>query len=112
MSEFRYTSAEAAKSAAANEVEPYAVMLRRGTLELGFYAPSDVDLQQPHEQDEVYLILNGTGKFSNDGVVTDFGPGDALFVPAGVDHRFVEFTEDTEMWVVFYGPSGGEVRDI
>jgi hypothetical protein len=29
-------------------------------------------------------------------------------VPAGVVHRFEEFTEDLVVWVVFYGPEGGE----
>ena len=112
MSQFRYTAREQAAKAAAGNNERYAVTLRRGTLELGFYAPVQVDLQQPHEQDEVYVIVSGSGRFVNDGVVTEFGPGDALFVPAGVEHRFVEFSDDTEMWVVFYGPTGGEVRDI
>lgn len=37
-----------------------------------------------------------------------FGPGDFLFVSAGVVHRFVDFTEDLVVWVVFYGPEGGE----
>ena len=38
----------------------------------------------------------------------DFGPGDVLFVPAGVTHRFENFTADLTVWVVFYGPEGGE----
>lgn len=112
MSEFRWTSTEAGEKAAASENEPYVVMLRRGTLELGYYAPSGADRQRPHEQDEVYLIVSGTGRFVNDDVESPFGPGDTLFVPAGVEHRFVDFSDDTEMWVVFYGPSGGEVRDL
>jgi mannose-6-phosphate isomerase-like protein (cupin superfamily) len=112
MSELRWTASQAAAKAADNESEPYAVVLRRGTLELGYYTPTGVDRQSPHEQDEVYMIVSGTGRFINDGVETGFGPGDALFVPAGVEHRFVDFSDDTEMWVVFYGPSGGEVRDL
>lgn len=35
-------------------------------------------------------------------------PGDLLFVPAGVVHRFEEFTDDFATWVMFYGPEGGE----
>ncbi len=112
MSDFRWTAGQAASEAASNDNEPYAVMLGRGTLELGFYAPSGVDHQGPHEQDEVYVIISGKGRFLNDGVETEFGPGDALFVPAGVEHRFVDFSDDTEMWVVFYGTSGGEMRDL
>lgn len=35
-------------------------------------------------------------------------PGDLLFVPAGVEHRFGPFTDDFATWVLFYGPEGGE----
>jgi hypothetical protein len=31
-----------------------------------------------------------------------------LFVPAGMDHRFVNFSGDFAAWVIFYGPAGGE----
>jgi len=37
-----------------------------------------------------------------------FAPGDALFVPAGVEHRFTRFTPDFVTWVIFYGTKGGE----
>jgi mannose-6-phosphate isomerase-like protein (cupin superfamily) len=37
-----------------------------------------------------------------------FGPGDVLFVPAGVEHHFENFTDDLATWVIFYGPEGGE----
>jgi mannose-6-phosphate isomerase-like protein (cupin superfamily) len=39
-----------------------------------------------------------------------FGPGDVLFVPAHQEHRFEQFTEDLALWVLFYGPQGGEVK--
>jgi mannose-6-phosphate isomerase-like protein (cupin superfamily) len=108
MSRFRFTAQEQAALAAVGGDDPYSVALRRGTLELGYYTPVGADHQQPHEQDEVYVIVSGRGSFLNGGVVTDFAPGDALFVPAGVEHRFLDFTDDTQMWVIFYGPAGGE----
>jgi hypothetical protein len=37
-----------------------------------------------------------------------FSAGDVLFVPAGVPHRFEDFTDDFGTWVIFYGPEGGE----
>ncbi len=37
-----------------------------------------------------------------------FGPGDFLFAPAGVSHRFEEFGADLVVWVLFYGPEVGE----
>ncbi len=88
--------------------EPYVAPLRRGTLELGYYAPLGVDEQTPHDQDEVYVVMTGSGTFVNGAQRHDFGPGDAIFVPAGATHRFEDFTDDTEVWVIFYGPEGGE----
>jgi hypothetical protein len=40
----------------------------------------------------------------------DVQPRDFLFVAAGDEHRFVEFTEDFSTWVLFYGPEGGEAK--
>ncbi len=105
---FHYTAAEYADRARRNRDDPYSVALTRGTLELGFYSPIEVDRQEPHDQDEVYVVLQGNGRFLNGDSITEFGPGDALFVPAGVEHRFLDFSDDTEMWVIFYGPDGGE----
>ncbi len=92
------------------EEQPYAVLLERGSLEVGFYAPRLVDQQAPHDQDEVYIVMSGSGEFMNGGERHEFGPGDALFVPAGVEHCFLDFTSDLEVWVVFFGPRGGEGR--
>lgn len=108
MSRHHFPVTEHSRSAARTPDDPYVVAFARGSLELGYYSPTGVDHQMPHRQDEVYVIVQGRGKFQNGGEVVEFGPGDALFVPAGVEHRFVDFSEDTEMWVVFYGPEGGE----
>ena len=37
-----------------------------------------------------------------------FGAGDMLFVPAKMEHRFEDFSADLAVWVMFYGPEGGE----
>jgi hypothetical protein len=36
--------------------------------------------------------------------VVTCGPGDVLFVAAHEEHRFVDFSDDFKVWVVFYGP--------
>lgn len=83
-------------------------LFEHGTLSVEIYKPDKVDLQQPHERDEVYVVITGSGTFLNGESRTTFGPGDFLFVPAGVEHRFEDFTEDFCTWVIFYGPKGGE----
>ena len=74
-------------------------------LELGVYvlvAP-EPDRQQPHEFDEVYVVLEGTGVLEVEGTATDLGQGQALFVPAGAEHRFTAY-EQLALLVVFNGP--------
>ncbi len=79
-----------------------------GSLEVEIYKPEKTDPQQPHTKDEVYVVATGTGHFINDNDTAPVCPGEVLFVPAGVEHRFVDFTDDFSTWVFFYGPEGGE----
>lgn len=88
--------------------ERWAVMLEHGTLEVEIYAPRGTDPQKPHTRDEVYVVVSGRGEFLNGSVRESFVPGDVLFVPAYEEHRFESFTDDLVVWVMFYGPEGGE----
>ncbi len=81
---------------------------RHGTMRLMLYQPTTSDLQQPHKQDELYIIAKGHGSFDKAGEIRKFGKGDIIFVEAGVAHHFAEVSDDTEIWVVFWGPDGGE----
>lgn len=83
-------------------------LFAHGSLVIEYYKPHKIDRQQPHERDEVYVITSGTGTFNQAGSTMAIKPGDLLFVPAGVDHRFENFTDDFATWVLFYGPIGGE----
>ena len=82
--------------------------LRHGSMFALLYAPRGVDAQTPHRQDELYIIHSGTGVFDKAGEKRRFGPGDVLFVEAGAEHRFEDFTADFAAWAVFWGPEGGE----
>lgn len=86
----------------------FLTLFEHGTLSVEVYKPKKIDLQQPHTRDEVYIIISGSGEFLNKGVKSDVGVGDFLFVPAGIEHRFENFTDDFSTWVLFYGPEGGE----
>jgi len=88
--------------------ERYVELLRHGTLSVELYAPREHDPQEPHTRDEVYVVVEGSGRFRNGKERRRFAPGDLLFVPAGVEHRFEEFSDDLAVWVIFYGPEGGE----
>ena len=72
------------------------------------YAPRGSDPQTPHMRDEIYVVIRGTGDFICPGERRKFGPHDFLFVSAGMEHRFENFSDDLALWVFFYGPEGGE----
>jgi len=104
----RFTVPEALAKLPGPKGERWAVVFEHGTLDVEIYAPRGSDPQGPHTRDEVYVVVSGSGEFVNGQTRERFGPGDLLFVPAGVVHRFEKFTDDLRVWVVFYGPEGGE----
>ena len=109
MSEFRITVEDALKRLSQRaDGKRFVELLTHGSLSVEIYAPRGHDPQTPHTRDEAYVVVQGRGEFINGSERHAFGPGDFLFVPAGVEHRFVDFTDDLVVWVVFYGPEGGE----
>jgi mannose-6-phosphate isomerase-like protein (cupin superfamily) len=105
---FRSSAQEALALLPAPGGKRFAEVFVHGTLAVEIYAPRGTDPQQPHTRDEVYVVISGTGEFLNGEARNRFGPGDVLFVPAGVVHRFENFSDDLAVWVFFYGPEGGE----
>ena len=97
----KHISGEAALRALRARDDVYDVLFEHGTLELGLYQPHLEDPQKPHDQDEVYIIAEGCGQFRLGDEQIPFAPGDLLFVPAGVEHRFESFSEDFSAWVMF-----------
>src|SRR5688572_9204219 len=83
-------------------------LFRHGTLTVKIYAPRGHDPQNPHTRDEIYVVASGTGLFYNGQTREPFQPSDLLFAAAGRPHRFEDFTDDFAVWVMFYGPEGGE----
>ena len=83
-------------------------LLRHGSLSVELFSPIKIDPQSPHLQDELYVIVKGSGEFILEEERCNFQAGDVLYVPAGWVHRFENFSPDFQTWVVFYGPNGGE----
>ena len=88
--------------------EGFATLFRHGSLAVEIYAPRGTDPQKPHTRDECYVVQRGHGAFVCGNQRQPFAPGDFLFVPAGAVHRFEDFSADLAVWVIFYGPEGGE----
>lgn len=91
-----------------HEGKTFLELFRHGSMSVEIYRPVGHDPQQPHVQDEIYVVISGNGIFQNGTEQYAFQPGDFLFVPAGREHRFLEFSEDFSTWVIFYGRQGGE----
>ena len=104
----KHTVEQALQKVAESDNKRYGVVRNHGTLELGYYKPVGTDPQDPHDQDEVYIVESGSGHFVVEDERVTFKAGDALFVPAFVTHRFEDFSDDFAAWVIFYGPKGGE----
>ena len=84
----------------------YLEFLRVPDLSLGLYVleAESVDGQSPHTEDEAYVVLEGRARFTAGDETRDVGPGDTLFVRAGVSHRFHDIEERLRLIVVF-GPA-------
>lgn len=104
----RLTPEQALDALRALPGKTFVELFKHGSLSIEIYRQRERDLQKPHSQDEVYVVIAGMGYFVNGVERRPFGPGELLFVPAGVEHRFEEFSPDFPAWVVFYGPEGGE----
>ena len=80
----------------------YEIVHESPGLELGVYvlvAP-EPDRQQPHEDDEVYVVLEGSGMLDVEGKSVPVAEGTAVFVEAGADHRFSAY-EQLSVLVIF-----------
>ena len=80
----------------------YEVVHESPGLEVGVYvlvAP-EPDRQQPHEDDELYVVLEGTGDLDVAGEQIHLDEGHSAFVPAGVEHRFTGY-EHLSVLVIF-----------
>lgn len=108
MNSARLTAAEFLAKLPQADGRRFVLAFEHGTLAVELYAPRGTDPQQPHSRDEVYVVVSGSGTFVHGEKRDPFGPGDFLFVAAGVPHRFENFTDDLAVWVLFYGPEGGE----
>jgi mannose-6-phosphate isomerase-like protein (cupin superfamily) len=82
----------------------YLRLIEDATYDIGIYKPEGIDPQTPHTRDELYIVGAGTGEFVCGGETRAFAPGDLLFVSAGVEHRFLNFSKDFSVCVVFFRP--------
>ncbi len=62
------------------------------------------DMQAPHYEDEVYLVLDGRAQVKIGGEIQEVEPGVVLFVGATTEHSFFDIKEDLTL-LAFFGPA-------
>jgi mannose-6-phosphate isomerase-like protein (cupin superfamily) len=95
-------------SALQQDGKAYVEFLRTQKLSAGIYVlpAGGVDNQKPHNEEEIYYVVSGSGRFSNGVRDETVKPGDILFVSAKEPHRFHEIRERLELLVFFAPPEG------
>jgi mannose-6-phosphate isomerase-like protein (cupin superfamily) len=90
---------------AVREGEPnqYREHLRVADLSVGTYCipVGGKDGQDPHSEDEIYVVVRGRGRLISDTGESEVGPGTVIYVKAHENHQFTEVTEDLSIVVVF-----------
>jgi mannose-6-phosphate isomerase-like protein (cupin superfamily) len=81
----------------------YLEFLNVPALSCGLYslAAGSKDMQAPHDEDEVYLVLEGKARMRLDGVESTVTPGTLLYVQAATEHSFFEIEEAMLLLVIF-----------
>jgi mannose-6-phosphate isomerase-like protein (cupin superfamily) len=84
----------------------YLEFVRQPDISAGLYVlpVGGTDPQQPHSEDEVYVVLTGRAQIRVGQVDFPASAGDTIFVPAFLEHRFHSIEEELRVIVVF-GPA-------
>ncbi len=81
----------------------YLEMLNVPSLSCGLYrlAAGSKDMQAPHDEDEVYFVLEGKARMRLKDEEREVKPGMMLYVGATMEHSFFEIEEDMLLLVMF-----------
>ena len=77
--------------------------LNKDSMTCGMYhlAKGAKDMQTPHDEDEIYYVLEGRARLQVGEKTIDVKPGMLLFVQASEEHSFFEIEQDMTLLVVF-----------
>jgi mannose-6-phosphate isomerase-like protein (cupin superfamily) len=81
----------------------YLEFLRQPSMSAGLYVleAGSEDPQQPHTEDEIYVVLDGQAQIRIGDQDFAIKPGDSIFVPALMPHRFHTIRQTLRVIVVF-----------
>ena len=98
---------EAIKSRLTGKSVEYREFLRVPTLSCGVYhlAAGSKDMQSPHDEDEVYYVVEGRARVKIGTELKAVSAGSVLFIPATETHSFFEIEQDMTLLVFFAAAS-------
>lgn len=93
----------------ASGAKRYLEFLRVADLSMGLYVlkAGEPDLQQPHSEDEVYVVASGRGVIRVGDEDRAVRAGSIVYVAKTVPHKFHSITEDLRV-LVFFAPAENE----
>ena len=88
------------------EGKRYLEFLRVPAVSAGVYVlpAGGTDPQQPHNEDEMYYVIQGCARMKSGSEDQPVGPGTVIFVAAGAEHRFYDISEELTV-LVFFAPA-------
>jgi len=98
---------------AENSSQAYLEFHKVPDLSVGIYRlpAGGTDPQSPHNEDEVYFVIEGKGEIQVGQEIEKVEHGSIVYVPAHVEHRFQNILEDLKI-LVFFAPAESKPRDI
>ncbi|MBV8051793.1 MAG: cupin domain-containing protein [Acidobacteriaceae bacterium] len=84
----------------------YLEFLRIPQMSAGIYVlpAGSTDRQIPHQQDELYYVVQGQARMKVGSEDQPVAPGSLIFVAAGVEHRFHDINKELTV-LVFFAPA-------
>jgi len=100
---WRVFDIEAVKARRKGAAAEYHEFLNVPSLNCGLYflRAGSTDMQSPHDDDEVYLVLEGRARLRIGDEERAVGPGNILYIGATMEHSFFEIEEDMTLLVMF-----------
>ncbi|NIP14675.1 MAG: cupin domain-containing protein [Pseudomonadales bacterium] len=91
------------KSKLKGDAVEYSEFLRVPSVSCGLYhlTAGSRDMQTPHDEDEMYFVLEGRAQLKIGDETHEVRPGSVLYVQATEAHSFFEIAEDMTLLVFF-----------
>jgi mannose-6-phosphate isomerase-like protein (cupin superfamily) len=95
-------------AAAGGEPNHWTEHMASADLSVGTYSipAGGLDDQEPHREDEIYVVRSGAATLVTDSGTAAVGPRSVIFVPAGERHQFTEVRQALSLLVIFAPPYG------